>query len=70
MLHKKPTSEQIKLARKGGYKNKRPSKPKANASLSVLKNYEERYNTWCKGVTDGVSAGKQRDTLRKEIAKR
>jgi len=69
-LHKKPTSEEIRDARRGGYKNKRPNKPKAGASLTVLENWETRYNNWCDGVKDGAKAGVKRDNLRKEISKR
>lgn len=69
-LHKKPTSDQIRDARKGGYRTKRPRKPKAGASLTVLENWETRYNDWCKGITEGASNGKKRENLKREISKR
>ena len=70
MLHKKPTSDQIKDARKGGFKNQRPTKPKAGATLNALESWEIRYNEWCKGITDGAKDGKKRIALKKEISKR
>jgi len=69
-LDKKPTSDEISKARRGGYRNKRPRKPKANASLPVMENWAGRYNEWCKGVKQGVKDYATKDKLRTEIRTR
>jgi len=76
-MKKAPTSEQLKKARKAGFKAARPDKPKAGATLTVLENWCTRYDTWVDKVHAGVkkengkiSDEKKRIDLRTSISKR
>jgi len=66
-LKSKPTSDQISSARRGGFKGKRPKKPKANASLSVLERWGERYNGWVDKVNGARNDNSHREKLKNEI---
>ncbi len=65
----KVSSEEIRKARKAGFKRKAPKKPKRTASVTTLENYISRHNEWAKELK---SAGKNVDkkkTLLKTIFK-
>ena len=66
-LHKKPTSDEMRKARQGGFKRKRPKKPKASAKLHSLEGWGERYNQWCKDVRAAGMNGKKEKDLRSQI---
>lgn len=66
-LSRKPTSTEISKARKGGFKRKRPRKPKSTASLDSMNNWGERYNEWCKGVAGGCKDFDAKNSLRRQI---
>lgn len=66
-LKNKPTSDQLREARKGGFKRKRPSKPKAGANYNTLANWAGKYNDWVALVHKAVTIGKAKEKLRMEI---
>jgi len=66
-LKSKPTSDQIRDARKGGFKGKRPRKPKAGASLRTLENWGNRYNGWVDKVNGARNDNSHREKLKNEI---
>lgn len=63
----KLSAEQLRLARKAGFKKKAPKKPKQSASLSTMESYVSRYNDWCKQARQKISDGKKRENLKKQI---
>lgn len=67
MALSKVTAEQIRLARKAGFKKKAPKKPKQSASLATLEGYVSRHNDWAKQLKAAISAGKKREALKKAI---
>lgn len=76
-LKSKPTSDQLRLARKGGFKGKRPKKPKAGATLNAMENWVSRYNDWVSKVHGGIKNIKEkekskskRETLKRQIGQR
>lgn len=60
--------EELKLARKAGAVPKRPSKPKAGASLTVMDNFIARYKAWVSKVKSMASDGRRKDAVKKKIA--
>lgn len=68
-LKNKPTSDQIRNARKGGCNAKRPNKPKAGATLPQMENWGTRYNEWVDKINGGVKDGKAKTDLRDQIRK-
>jgi hypothetical protein len=48
---KAPTPEQLKAARRAGFKGKKPKKPKTK-TMAALEAWLSRYNAWCKAVRD------------------
>jgi len=61
----KVSPEEIRKARKAGFKRKAPKKPKRSASAQTLENYISRHNAWAK---DLKAAGKNVDK-KKVLAK-
>lgn len=61
------TPDQLRKAKKAGFKKKKPKKPKASASLTVLENWVSRYNAW---IDDAKNKIKEADRKEKEKAKR
>ncbi len=59
---KKISHDELRLARKGKFKRKKPKKPKANATLTTYKNWVARYNAW---VDDAKRAAKEYKELEK-----
>ena len=66
-LDKKPTSDEMRQARKAGFRRRRPKKPKMSSSKNALENYAGRYNDWCKGMRQAVKDGKEREKLQEQI---
>ena len=64
---KKLSAEELRKARKSGFKRKKPKKPKASASLTVLENWVSRYNQW---VDDAKAKIKQAAEKEREKKKR
>lgn len=63
----KISTEDLRKARKAGFKKKAPKKPKQSASLATMESYVSRYNQWCKDARQKVADGKKRETLKKQI---
>jgi len=75
-LKSKPTSDQMRKARRCGFRAKRPKKPRAGASLNALEGYVARYNNWvgkvhdaCKRHDNQEKAKTRRDKLKEQIAR-
>lgn len=66
-LKKKPSSHDMKLARKGGFHGKHPKKPKVTASLDAMKNWGERYNNWVDHINSSIKNGKEKEALKSQI---
>lgn len=62
----KISNEDIRKARKAGFKRKKPSKPKAKTELA-LENWIARYNNWVKDAKSKISDGKKLDALKKQV---
>lgn len=60
--------EELKWARKAGAVPKRPAKPKAGASLTVMDNFLTRYKEWVKRVKSMAADGRRKDAVKKKIA--
>lgn len=65
----KVSSEEIRKARKAGFKRKAPKKPKKSASVSVLENYISRHNEWAKELKAAGKNVDKKKTLLKTIFK-
>jgi len=63
----KLSADQLRQARKAGFKRKAPKKPKQSASLSVMENYVAKHNSWVKDARAAISANKRKETLKKSI---
>jgi hypothetical protein len=61
------STEELRLARKGGFKNKKPKKPNGKASLSTLQNWVTRYNQWVKDAKKRASEYKTAQKLKDSI---
>jgi len=62
------TSQQIKDARRAGFKMKVPKKPKRKTEDSI-QNYFVRYNNWVDRMKDAASQGAAIRTKREQIQK-
>jgi hypothetical protein len=64
----KISNEELRLARKGGFRRKKPKKPAGKASLNVLQGWVTRNNEWVKDAkkraSDFKSAQKLKDAIR------
>jgi len=61
------SAAELKAARKGGFKRKKPKKPKQSASLHVMENWVVRYNAWCKDAKHKASEHKKAQKLKDQI---
>jgi len=61
------TADQLRKARKSGYKRKKPKKPSAKSSLTTLENWILRYNEWVRGAKESIA---KRERKEKEEEKR
>jgi len=63
----KISAEELRLARKGGFRRKKPKKPKMNSSLHTFENWVARYNAWCKDAKHKASEYKKAQKLKDQI---
>lgn len=56
----------IAEARKGGFKRKKPKKPKKSSSVTVWKNYEDRMQEWEREVKNAQKAYKDKERIMKK----
>jgi len=63
----KISREDIRKARKAGFKKKALKKPKASASLGVIENYISRQNDWIKEAKARIQQSKKLDSARKQL---
>lgn len=63
---KKFSAADLAAARKAGYKKKKPKKPRAGASLSVLENYVARYNEWIDGARTKIKEKSSKEAAQKK----
>lgn len=68
------SSEELRKARKNGFKRKRPKKPKKSAGVGVLENFIVRHNEWVKDakaakakVNEKNKAKEKKAALKKQI---
>jgi hypothetical protein len=67
MTPQKVSPENLRIARKGGFKAKQPKKPKMNASTLVLERYVARHNDWVKRVNAAAADQRKREKLQKAV---
>lgn len=60
---KKISDATLKDARKGGFKRKKPKKPKQSASYTTLVNWIDRWNNWCRDAEMKAKEYRQREKL-------
>lgn len=65
----KVSSDEIRKARKAGFKRKAPKKPKKSASLSTLESYVSRHNEWAKSLKEAGRSLDKKAKLVKAIFK-
>lgn len=63
------TDEELRQARKGGFKRAKLKKPKAGATLTQLENYVSRHNKWVDDMKEKAKQQKAREELSKRIHK-
>ncbi len=61
------SAEELRLARKGKFKRKKPKKPKAGAGLATYENWISRYNQWCKDAKHAASDYKKKEKIREQV---
>lgn len=66
----KLTSDQLSAARKAGFKRKKPKKPKASATLTVMENWVTRNNDWVKDAKSKVASVKKKEGKKDSDAKK
>ncbi len=70
---KKYSAEDVRMARKGGFKGKKPKKPKASSLKTEVQYnaYVDRVNTWIEKVMEGkkkyLEAKKIKDAVAKNL---
>ena len=60
-------TEELRLARKGGFRRKKPKKPSGKASLGVLQSWVSRHNDWVKEAKKRASDHKTAQKLKDQI---
>jgi len=63
---KKPTCQELKEARKGGFKKKAPKKP-VSKSYAALENWVARWNQWVVDARIGAAKGRKFEDLKKAV---
>lgn len=63
----KISPDDLRTARKGGFRKKKPKKPSAKASLSTLQNWVSRNNSWVKEAKQRASEYKKAQKLKDAI---
>lgn len=61
------SAAELSEARKGGFKRKKPKKPKQSASLASMENWIIRYNAWIKDAKAKASDYKKAKKLKDQI---
>jgi len=69
MAMKKFTAEELRKARKSGFRKKAPKKPKTSASVSTLESYVSRFNAYVDEMKAKAKETDKKDKLLKEIKK-
>ena len=60
----KVSPEEIRLARKAGFRKKKPKKPKMSASTHVKERWiTSRWNPWAKEVKSKAAEGRKKEKL-------
>jgi len=67
MALSKYTADELRAARKAGFRSKCPKRPKMNAGVSALENYIARHNDWVKRMKSAKSSETKKTALRKSI---
>lgn len=67
MTISKISRDELRLARKGGFKRKKPKKPKQSASLSAMESWISRYNSWVKDAKSKASDYKKAQKVKDQI---
>jgi len=62
----KYSEEDKRNARKGGFKKKRPKKPKSKTHASIT-SYIKRYNQWVKDLKEAAKKGRELDSLKDKM---
>jgi hypothetical protein len=66
MAFLKFSPEELRNAKKAGFKRKKPRKPKSK-TLAALTSFQERYNQYVKDMKQAASDGKKLEALKKEV---
>jgi len=64
---KKISVDELRKARKSGFKRKSPKRPKRSAGLSVLESYIARYNAWVDDARSKMRDASKRHKLQKQV---
>jgi len=62
------TSDEMSRAKAGGFKKKKPKKPKSKTERA-LSNYVSKYNAWVKELKQKAKEGKKLYDLRNAVSK-
>lgn len=62
---KKISNEELRKARRAGFKRKKPKKPKQSASLNAMEGYVSRYNDWVNAAREKIRYAKQKEAEKK-----
>jgi hypothetical protein len=65
----KVTPNELKLARRAGFRRSKPSKPKGKFTENKFNNYVERYNTWAKEVKSAAKEGRKLESARERLVR-
>ncbi len=63
------TNEEKTWARLGGFKKKKPKKPKSKTNQSIINYITGRYNPWVKELKEKAKEGKKRAQLIENLRK-
>ncbi len=64
----KVSTEEISMARKAGFKKKKPTKPKGKLTELKVKTFKDKHNAWAKEVKAYAAKQKATEKLKAEIA--
>ena len=62
------TPEDLRQARKGGFKRKAPKKPKSK-TFNSIEGFINRYNEYVKAMKAAAANGRKLDQMKKELQK-
>jgi len=66
MAYSKFTPEDLRNARKAGFKKKKPKKPKTK-TYNALERFQDRYNQWVKDLKAAATKGKKLESMRRDL---